>query len=157
MTPIESKAAKHRMLKNEPLPRPVRMITRSTRESISFLRGLIVVRLQQQGYTPRECFAVQLALEEALVNAVEHGNRRDDAKCLEITYFVSDFGTWIRIEDEGEGFNPDTLPDHADLEHLETPHGRGVALMRHFMTRVQYNHRGNAVTMELIRRRDGAL
>jgi serine/threonine-protein kinase RsbW len=53
----------------------------------------------------------------------------------------------IEIEDEGDGFDPDALPDPSALENLERSCGRGVFLMRHYMTSVRYNRRGNRVTM----------
>ena len=55
---------------------------------------------------------------------------------------------WIQIRDEGAGFNPEEVPDPTDPDHLEIPSGRGIMLMRAFMTRVEYNDLGNCVVME---------
>ncbi len=61
---------------------------------------------------------------------------------------------WIRIEDEGHGFDLESLPDPTLEENLEKPSGRGILLMREFMTKVEYNERGNCVILE--KRRDVA-
>ena len=55
---------------------------------------------------------------------------------------------WIQITDEGTGFDPEGVADCTDAEHIELPSGRGIMLMRSFMNRVEYNKRGNVVTME---------
>ena len=61
---------------------------------------------------------------------------------------ISPNSIYARIEDEGDGFDPAALPDPTDPDRLETPGGRGVLLMRAFMTRVKYNDQGNCVVLE---------
>jgi serine/threonine-protein kinase RsbW len=98
-------------------------------------------------FTEREVFGIRLALEEAIVNGIKHGNRNDSTKAVRIRYQVTDSQFLIEIEDEGRGFDPDGVPDPLAPENLERPGGRGVFLMRHYMTWVSYNERGNCVTM----------
>ncbi|MFW6114534.1 MAG: ATP-binding protein, partial [bacterium] len=57
----------------------------------------------------------------------------------------------IQITDEGSGFDPELVPDPTDDENLEIPSGRGMMLMRCFMTDLRYNQKGNSVTMEKVR------
>jgi len=104
-------------------------------------------RLAASGASDKEVFSVRLALEEALVNAIKHGNQLDRSKCVRICYrFLSDRFE-IQITDEGTGFDPTDVPDPTAVENLERPCGRGLMLMRHYMTSVDYNERGNSVIM----------
>lgn len=98
--------------------------------------------------------AIRLALEEALMNAVIHGNQSDPSKKLRIDYEVGPSEVRIRIEDEGPGFDPTSLPDPTLPEYRQRPRGRGIFLMRHCMTQVHFLGRGNCV--EMVRRLNGA-
>jgi serine/threonine-protein kinase RsbW len=107
----------------------------------------IVALAQSCEYTEPELFAIRLAVEEALVNAIKHGNGSDPTKKVHIEYEIGPDEVRIRIEDEGPGFDPATVPDPTDPEYLERPCGRGLMLMRHYMSFVQFSERGNAVEM----------
>jgi serine/threonine-protein kinase RsbW len=103
----------------------------------------------------KEIFSVRLALEEALVNAIKHGNQMDRSKKVQISYrFVADRFE-VRITDEGGGFDPNDVPDPTAVENLERPCGRGLMLMRHYMSEVAYNSRGNSVCMAKVFRLNG--
>jgi len=111
--------------------------------------------LQARRATDQEIFSVRLALEEALVNAIKHGNQMDRGKKVYISYrFVSD-RLEVHITDEGGGFDPSDVPDPTAVENLERPCGRGLMLMRHYMTEVVYNERGNGVCMAKVFRNNG--
>ena len=103
--------------------------------------------LQQVRFNEHDIFAIKLALEEALVNAIKHGNQMDRAKKVRIRYHVLSDRFECSISDEGPGFDPGEVPDPTAPENLERPCGRGLMLMRHYMSEVRYNDRGNAVTM----------
>ncbi len=107
--------------------------------------------LQEATYTEHEIFAIKLALEEALVNAIKHGNQMDADKRVAVHYSVTVERFDIRITDEGSGFNPEDVPDPTAIENLERPCGRGLLLMRGFMTEVEYLGRGNVVRMCKVR------
>ena len=107
----------------------------------------IETALAAAAFGERDVFAVKLALEEALVNAIKHGNKLDPKKKVHIRYTVSPNRIDIRIVDEGPGFNPDDVPDPTAPENLERPCGRGLLLMRHYMTEVEYSDSGRAVQM----------
>jgi serine/threonine-protein kinase RsbW len=102
---------------------------------------------QKHNYSEGDLFAIKLALEEALVNAVKHGNNLDPSKVVRVNYHVSDQRADIAIEDQGEGFNPSELPNPTDDENLEKCSGRGILLMRAYMTSVVFNPQGNKVTL----------
>jgi serine/threonine-protein kinase RsbW len=95
----------------------------------------------------QEIFSIRLALEEALVNAIKHGNQMDRSKTVRIRYRLLPDRFEVQITDEGPGFDPTDVPDPTAVENLERPCGRGLMLMRHYMTQVDYNERGNSVSM----------
>ena len=97
-----------------------------------------------------DIFSIRLALEEALVNAIKHGNQMDPAKKVRISYRLLADRFEVAISDEGNGFNPNDVPDPTAAENLERPCGRGLMLMRHYMSAVAYNDRGNSVSMSRV-------
>jgi serine/threonine-protein kinase RsbW len=103
--------------------------------------------LTAREYDERDVFAIRLALDEALVNAVKHGNRMDRSKHVRIAYRLTDEQFEITIEDAGAGFDPDAVADPLASENLERPCGQGLLLMRHYMSAVAFHPPGNKVTM----------
>jgi serine/threonine-protein kinase RsbW len=103
--------------------------------------------LRSHRFSDRDIFSIKLALEEALVNAIKHGNQMDRAKRVHISYRVAEHRFEVQITDEGPGFDPADVPDPTAVENLERPCGRGVMLMRHYMTEVRYDASGNSVFM----------
>jgi CheY-like chemotaxis protein/anti-sigma regulatory factor (Ser/Thr protein kinase) len=152
-------------------------------ENDSSLFGPLVAYLQegvtQMGICDEtECTRVGIALEEALANALYHGNLGVGSELLEQdgnTYFsllaarcrtppyaarrirveanLSRAAATFVLRDEGSGFDPHALPDPTDPANLEKASGRGVLLMKTFMDEVIYNDVGNEVT--LIKRGNG--
>jgi serine/threonine-protein kinase RsbW len=108
----------------------------------------LLEQLGAHGWPPADVFAVHLAVEEAIVNAIVHGNKLDPAKKVHVACEVSADRVLVSIADEGPGFNPAAIPDCTADERLEAPGGRGVMLMKSFMTRIDYNAKGNAVELE---------
>ena len=107
----------------------------------------VLRQVKRQRYGPEARFAIKLALEEALVNALRHGNQCRPETHVVVEYDVGARRTVIQITDEGCGFDPDSLPDPTADENLECPCGRGVMLMRVYMDEVRYNRRGNSVRL----------
>lgn len=107
----------------------------------------IVSLMEANAWPMRDCFGVRLALEEALVNAIKHGNRMDPDKKVYIACELSTDEIRIVIEDQGEGFKIEEVPDPTEDDNLEKPGGRGIMLIRSFMTEVGYNDRGNRLTV----------
>jgi serine/threonine-protein kinase RsbW len=108
----------------------------------------LLEQLGAQGWPPADIFAIHLAAEEAIVNAIVHGNKLDPTKRVHISCLVSPEVACIEVTDEGPGFDPASVPDCTLEERLDVPSGRGVMLMRSFMTRIEYNAKGNAVVLE---------
>ncbi|MFZ5831900.1 MAG: ATP-binding protein [Planctomycetota bacterium] len=111
----------------------------------------IVERIAQHDWPKRDIFGIHLAVHEAVVNAIMHGNQLHAGKRVTVRCFLAPEMVRFEIADEGSGFDPKRVPDPTDADRLEHPGGRGVMLMREFMSRVEYNDRGNQVTLEKLR------
>jgi serine/threonine-protein kinase RsbW len=108
----------------------------------------LLEQLGVHGWSPSDIFAIHLAAEEAIVNAIVHGNKLDPGKVVRVACVVSPTVARIEVADEGSGFDPSSVPDCRLEDRLDAPNGRGVMLMRTFMTRIEYNASGNRVLME---------
>lgn len=111
-----------------------------------FEEGLLR-EVARHGYSDTVAFAIKLALQEGLNNAIRHGNRCDPRKTVEIDFQVDKEQTSITITDQGRGFDPRKVPDPTTDENLQKPCGRGIMLMRAYMDEVRYNRRGNQIHM----------
>jgi anti-sigma regulatory factor (Ser/Thr protein kinase)/ActR/RegA family two-component response regulator len=107
----------------------------------------LIDRVAKLGVIDPETSNLFIALDEAFVNAVKHGNRNDPSKLVRITAELSSKEARFTIEDEGEGFNIQEIPDPRDPENLFKTSGRGVLLIYNIMDEVAYNTRGNRLTM----------
>jgi len=117
---------------------------------ISELRKIcsqILCHAKQLGYSADDTFAVHLAMEEAVVNAVKHGNRADCNKSVTIEYDVTPEKICITITDEGGGFEPENIADPRNGENIYKTGGRGVLLIKAYMNTIEYNQAGNSITM----------
>ena len=130
--------------------RDVEIFSDST-DAVRPLLDEILNTLMTTGWENKLVFGVHLSMEEALVNAVKHGNKYDPAKKVHVRVGISSNLFRAEIADEGDGFDPAKLPDPTDPDYLDKPNGRGVMLMRNFMTKVEYNPKCNAVFMEKVR------
>lgn len=91
---------------------------------------------------------IQLALREALNNAVRHGSSLDPQKQIQVACRCdAREGVWIMVRDEGPGFDPDKVPDPTKPENLERLSGRGVFMIRQLMDRVEYRDSGRELHM----------
>ena len=111
---------------------------------------VILRKLGEFHWCAKDIFAIHLALEEAIINAIRHGNCSCLEKTVKIHTEISAERFLTRITDEGPGFDPEKLPDPTADEYLECPCGRGVKLMQNYMTSVTFNDAGNEVTLEKI-------
>jgi serine/threonine-protein kinase RsbW len=137
------------------LPEHFRITIPSEPSAGQQVQDRIIGALEARAFPPRDVFGVRLALEEAIVNAIKHGNGLDPNKSVHVECEVDDNRVRIVVRDEGPGFDPRSVPDPTDLENLDKPSGRGLMLMRAFMTRIEYNATGNEVTLEKVREGNG--
>jgi len=104
-------------------------------------------RVAKLGLIQPERSNLFVALDEAFVNAVKHGNKNDPAKLVKITAELSPKEAAFTVEDEGQGFNIREIPDPCDPANLFRTSGRGVLLIYNIMDEVEYNEQGNRVKM----------
>jgi len=133
------------MASKAPITRSI--ATGSAPSAVVGLRKRILPELEANSFSEEDIFAVHLALEEAFVNAVKHGNKMDPAKEVKIDYSVGSDKFEISMTDEGNGFDPNVVPDPRYGENLYKPNGRGLLLMSSYMDVVEFNERGNGVHM----------
>ena len=127
------------------------MVLTSSTAQIDKAQRSLISAAQQRGYDRSSCFALRLALEEALTNAILHGNRSNPHKRVTVQYRVDSGRVVIEVEDQGEGFDPQAVPDPTRMENIEIPAGRGIILMRAYMTEVHFTAPGNRVRMTFVR------
>ncbi|PYS39982.1 MAG: hypothetical protein DMF71_14215 [Acidobacteria bacterium] len=104
-------------------------------------------RVDKLGLVKTEQSNLFVALDEAFVNAVKHGNRNDPAKLLRVTAELSAHEAIFTVEDEGDGFDVREIPDPTDPANLFKSSGRGVLLIYNIMDEVEYSERGNRLKM----------
>ncbi len=119
----------------------------SVTENIRDIEEALCEALNKADFPENDIFAVRLALDEALANAIKHGNHYDATKLVSVKYRLTDGGITIVVKDEGAGFNYENLPDPTLPDRLELPSGRGLLLMRSYMDTISFNAKGNEVTM----------
>lgn len=118
------------------------------RERIDRLWLSIEMAMQEQGYPKAATFAVRLALEEAMTNAFRHGLKDlPDDTPITIEYAVDKDRVRIAVEDPGPGFDPSDVPDPTAEENLTRPGGRGLLLIRSYMTQADFKNQGRRLEM----------
>lgn len=122
-------------------------------EAVQEAVGFLIERAQQAGFDQdRLRLNFRVGVTEALVNAMVYGNARDPQKQIHLEADFQDDRVRITVRDEGGGFDPESLPDPTLPRNRDESGGRGVFLIRNLMDDVEFNERGNAVTMTLFRR-----
>ncbi len=129
------------------------VLTSSDPKTLRQFLEAVLERCKTSGFSENDIFAIRLCYEEAVANALIHGNRRDPTKKVTVRCQFGPDWIRLRIEDEGEGFDPATVPDPTAPENLTRPSGRGLLLMRHYME-VTVHPPGNIV--ELLRRKSSS-
>lgn len=103
--------------------------------------------LENSGWPEEEIYAIVLSVTEAAVNANEHGNKGAADKNVYVECSISDDMFFCSMQDEGEGFSPQDVPDPCQDENLFVTHGRGLKLIDNFMSNVWFNGKGNKIFM----------
>ncbi len=116
-------------------------------DRVSHACGVVADAINASHFAHDEIFAVHLALEEAVVNAIKHGNNCDPSKKAYLSYSISDDRVDIVVSDEGEGFDPARVPDPCCDDNLCKASGRGLFLIKSYMDLVEYNKSGNSIHM----------
>ena len=119
-------------------------------EAVADAAAAVTDFIRNCGVSEELSFGIEMALREAVTNAMVHGNQEDESKSVEIIFNCHDNELEIEVRDQGEGFDPATVPDPTNAENLLKTSGRGIFLMRTFMDEIEWVNRpegGTAVRM----------
>jgi serine/threonine-protein kinase RsbW len=129
-------------------PESASFVIANTREDIERAETFLMDALGRHRYPEAARFAVRLSLEEALVNAFKHGHRElPPESTVNLALLIDTKRIQIDVVDQGPGFNPADVPDPTLDENLDKPSGRGLLLMRAYMTSLEHIGRGNHLRM----------
>jgi serine/threonine-protein kinase RsbW len=126
------------------------LVLASSFENIEVAERALLDLCDQAGCGGEDEYWIVTALREALANAVRHGNKQDPDRKVDVRYRIEDGRVEIRIEDEGDGFDLDAVPDPTHAENLLRPNGRGIFYMRQFMNRVEFSRADSGGTAVLM-------
>ena len=121
------------------IPSEIRFLRKASSKILSALEGYNV----DEG----RIFDIKLCIEEAVRNAMVHGNHFDKKKIVKIVYWIDGDALHIEVGDEGPGFDHAASADPTDAPNILKNSGRGVYLIRKLMDKVEYNDKGNRITM----------
>jgi len=123
------------------------IIVPSRTESIKTVSSKILGSLKPYGVSEETLFDIRLSTEEAVRNAIVHGNLSDKNLLTTVSYWIEDGAINIEVEDEGVGFDRGALPDPTTEENLMKGSGRGIYLINRLMDSARFNESGNKITM----------
>jgi serine/threonine-protein kinase RsbW len=123
------------------------LIVENSKQAVDRICAQLLKEAERNGFNKDEIFGAHLAMEEAFTNAVLHGNAADSSKKVTIDYLITPEKIDVSITDEGDGFDPESIPDPRSEENLSKSSGRGVLLMRAYMDVVEFVENGNCVHM----------
>ena len=127
-------------------------------DTVSTAAAAVAEFLSRSGITEDAAFGIDMAVREAVTNAVVHGNRQDENKTVDVTLKSSPDAVEISVHDQGMGFNPESVPDPTAEENILKASGRGIFFMRSFMDEVDWLIRpGGGTTVRMLKRRNPQL
>lgn len=115
------------------------------RAQIEKAQEALMAEVDRCGFPEVHRFAIRLAFEEAVANGFAHGS--DAGEPLQVQFDVTEQRLEMSVEDNGPGFDPSSVPDPTDEANIAKPTGRGLLLIRAYMTEVRFNEKGNKITM----------
>lgn len=129
------------------------LVLTSRFENIEIAERTLIDLCVQSGCDGDDRYWLVTALREAVANAIRHGNRQDPSRDVRLDFSIEDGEVTIHVEDEGEGFDPGTVPDPTEQTNLLQPSGRGIFYMRQFMTHVEFSRApGGGTVVKMVRR-----
>ena len=123
----------------EPVTEEIVELTLPSRvESVAEAAGAVADAARRLGFAEDALFGIDMAVREAVTNAVLHGNGGDESKPVELGLSGTDDGMVVTVRDRGEGFDPEQVADPTREENLLKASGRGILFMRTFMDEVDW-------------------
>jgi serine/threonine-protein kinase RsbW len=128
--------------------RRMRLILPSTNESLNTAVTRCLEMAEQCGFSEDERTDLEIALREAMANAIIHGNKRANGSSFFVRcYGAPNDGLLILVRDQGEGFAPEDVPDPRNGNRLHLSHGRGLFLMKRLVDRLEFRRGGREVLL----------
>lgn len=124
-------------------------------ENIELVQVVLRDALRQLGTDEDTCHWVDVAVREAVANAIKHGNAQDPEKQFHVDLLIQGDDLVIQVGDEGPGFEPSQIEDPLAPQNLLRPNGRGIFYMKSFMDEIQYGARPGGGTLVIMRKRVG--
>jgi serine/threonine-protein kinase RsbW len=115
-----------------------RLVLPSHIEAVGAAAAAVTGFVQSCGIGEEAAFGIEMAVREAVTNALVHGNQEDETKSVEVIFNCPGNALEIEVRDQGEGFDPTGVPDPTDPVNVLKPSGRGIFLMRSFMDKVEW-------------------
>jgi serine/threonine-protein kinase RsbW len=123
-------------------------------ETVAKAANAVADFVSRSGISEEAAFGIDMAVREAVTNAVVHGNAQDEGKAVELTLKSSPEAVEITVHDQGQGFRPEEVPDPTEEENILKTSGRGIFFMRTFMDEVTWSIRpGGGTTVRMLKRR----
>jgi len=136
-----------------PTPLTASLVLSSRFENIEVAERVLRDLCERAGCDEDDLRPLLSALWEALANAIRHGNRRQVDRRVLVEYSVDGNAAVITVHDQGEGFDPEAVPDPTAPENLLRPSGRGIFFMKQLMDRVEFTSPPAGGTCVTMRRR----
>jgi serine/threonine-protein kinase RsbW len=130
-----------------------RLVLPSHIEAVAEAAAAVTDFVKNCGVTEEAAFGIEMAVREAVTNAMVHGNQEDEAKFVEVIFNCRDNELEVIVADQGSGFDPAEVPDPTDPANLMKTSGRGIFLMRTFMDEVEWLARPDGGTTVRMRKR----
>lgn len=116
-------------------------------EAIPDLISSLVEKLYHLPLDEYTVFNIKLAIQEAVINAVEHGNKLKPELSVVVDISADSRSLVIKVTDQGEGFDYKSIPDPTVPENIEKLRGRGIFLIQYLMDRIEFSNKGRTISM----------
>ncbi|SDK79831.1 serine/threonine-protein kinase RsbW [Catalinimonas alkaloidigena] len=126
---------------------PIRLTIPSIIENIRLVESFIENTQRELGISDDIYGNIMIAVTESVNNAIKHGNHNDITKNVNLTLYKDDHQLRFVVQDQGEGFDFDNLPDPTAPENILKPGGRGIFLMKNLSDEVNFNNNGSEVEL----------
>jgi serine/threonine-protein kinase RsbW len=126
------------------IPSKIESIDEAVVKTVDFAKDI--------GFSEDAIFGIDMAVREALANAVKHGNKLDETKDVDVSLKDTDDGLEIIVRDYGKGFSVEDVPDPTNPENLLKANGRGILFMQNFVDIVEWhNHPEGGMFVKMIK------
>lgn len=136
-----------------PAARTVTLEIASRFDMLEMAQTVLVQLSEIVGFGEEATHYMSVALRESVVNAIKHGNHKDEGKRVQLVFTLHPKALEVTVRDEGQGFDPQSIPSPVAPENLLKADGRGIFFMRSFMDEVAYDFpRGGGTVVRMLKR-----